>query len=207
MRRRETATFTGCSPTRLKFLERRRAIRQSRLDDKWEREHTYICRVMVNGRRGLQECGYWQRFLREAEGYRVECRKCKMVSVCHEKANLKWEWLPKAQYDEIYLPPEVTIKVEDVYRELHLEKRVKDKSGIVETVPEIKILVSHAPWCGSPDVSIAGLTAKIGGPGRVRWRDAKGVIRHNCVSSEAGRRHAAISNKVQGHTGAGPDGR
>lgn len=206
--RRQTRTFEAVSPTRLRFQAKRRAVRKAKADAKWEREHTYICRVTVNGRNGKQECGYWQRFMHEAEGYSVKCRKCKTVSVCHEKANTKFEWLPLSTYEEIYLPDEVTITVEDVYQELNLEKRVKDKkSGSMIRVPEKKILVSHAPWCGSPDVPIAGLTAKVGGPGRVRWRDAKGRIRHNCVSSEAGRRHADISNKVQGHTGEAPHGR
>jgi len=141
------------------------------------------------------------------EGTKAHCRRCGTTSIYYEKGYneggaMGAHWLTASEYSEIYIPPEATVKVEDVYKELHLERRVKDKkTGTVSTVPEVQVLINHAPWCGSPDVPIAGLTAKIGGPGRIRWRDRKGVIRHNCVSSAAGRKHAEFSNAVQGHTG------
>ena len=149
----------------------------------------------------MARCQFEVRFNRQEEGARAMCSFCDTVHVYSNAGTGKSRWLTMAEYQEVYIPEESLLRVEDVYREIDTEKKVHDKQGVVRLVPEKIIVADHAPWCGSPDVPIAGLTAKVGGPGRVRWRDSKGVIRHNCVSSEAARKHAEYSNAVQGHTG------
>ncbi|MCH8877796.1 MAG: hypothetical protein IIA89_13400 [Chloroflexi bacterium] len=139
----------------------------------------------------MADCLFEVRFTTQAEGARATCSFCKETHVYSNAGTGKSRWLTQAEYAEVYIPDESLLRVEDVYREIDVEKRVKDKSGLVEMVPEKIIVADHAPWCGSPDVPIAGLTAKVGGPGQVRWTDSRGRFRHMCQSSEAARRIVA----------------
>ena len=136
----------------------------------------------------MAECLFEVRFNKQGEGARATCSFCKTVHVYSSAGTGRNRWLTMAEYQEVYIPEESILRVEDVYREIHTEKGVKDKSGIVEMVPEKIIIIGHAPFCSSPDTPIAGLMATVGGPGQVRWTDSGGRFRHMCQSSKAAQR-------------------
>ncbi|MCH8875592.1 MAG: hypothetical protein IIA89_02065 [Chloroflexi bacterium] len=148
----------------------------------------------------MARCKFEVRFRQEVEGARAKCSFCDTTHVYSSAGTGRLRWLTMAEYEEVYIPDESLLRVEDVYREINVERKVHDKQGVVKLVPEQIVIADHAPWCGSPDVPIAGLTAKVGGPGRIRWRDSKGVIRHNCVSSAAARKHGVISGEARANT-------
>ena len=96
--------------------------------------------------------------------------------------------MTQSEFSEVYIPEESLLRVEDVYREIDTEKKVQDKQGVVQLVPEKIIVADHAPWCKHPDAAIGGLAASMDSPGIVRWRDSHSRVKHICQSTEAARR-------------------
>jgi len=187
-RRTMTTPYERGSPTRLRFLAKKREARKARKDDAWFKAHSFWCKGRRSRHGVMAACQFEVVFREQVEGSKATCRLCKTTHFYSNAGTGRNRWLTMAEYQEVYIPDESLLRVEDVYREIDTEKRVKDKTGIVEMVPEKIIIIDHAPFCSKPDVQIAGLMATVGGPGQVRWTDSGGRFRHMCQSSDAAQR-------------------
>lgn len=182
------------SKQREKFYAAKAAKRKRRADDAYHAAHTFEC-TGLRRRHGKenQQCGWPVTFRRldgdnPAENERAFCRRCRTAFIYYVGSVdgvFKQTWLTVEEHGELYIPDESKTTLESVYREIDAEKNVKDKQGYMQQVQETIVIADHAPWCKSKDVPIIGLRAKMGAPGRVRWTDSGGRVRHLCQSSKA----------------------
>ena len=172
------------SKTRQKFLDAKKAKKVQRAREAYLEEHTFFCKGKRRRRGRLQDCMFEVRFREAAESARAHCSFCGTAHIFSNAGTGRSRWLTLAEYQEVFIPDESVLKVEDVQRTMELRKNVK-RDGYMQQVPEKRVLISHAPWCQTPDVILVGLTAKVEGPGRIVWRNDKGHFAHNCLSSQA----------------------
>lgn len=187
MRRRQMTTEMVHSPTRTRFLAKKRQKRETRARDAWLEAHTFYCTGQRRRRGQMRACLFEVRFNHQVEGAKATCSFCHTAHVYSSAGTERSRWMTQSEYAEVHIPEESLLRIEDVYVEVEAEKKVPPGSPIVK---EKIIVADHAPWCHKPDVILAGLSAKMGAPGRVRWTDRGGRVRHLCQSSEAARRLA-----------------
>lgn len=183
------------SYTRKRFLERKKAARDQRLKAEYDAVHTFWCKGLRR-RRGIenQPCKHEVFFKEEIDKAVASCRFCKQIHIFSElnRPGMYKGWYTKEQYDELYIPDESLLVVEDVQKELTREKRTPVGTPVMT---EKIILVDHAPWCTNKDVPLIGLTAQVGGSGRVMWRDSQGHFPHTCLSSMAASRMGKLGGR------------
>ncbi len=157
------------SKTRQRFIEVKKAKRQQRADDAYERAHSFWCQGRIEGRDGLKPCKWQVMFRHEAEGAKATCRRCGTLHIFDQPMTATGfgpaRWMTEAEYRESVPEPESiqVIEVED-------DKVVR--------------LTGHAAWCNNRDKDLFGATGTWSGRGKIIWRMG-GRFWHTCLSSQA----------------------
>ena len=174
------------SPTRARFQEKRRAVREAKARDLWISEHSFDCmgERMRQGR--LKRCRFEVRFSKLANGLDAKCNLCGQL---HRHYGGKWF---KAGQD-YELGAYDLQKVEAKDREGQYEYDPPHKP--TDNMPEYAAweTPAHEPDCGYKEVDLLGLTRRrqktMAGPGVVKigvaMVDRHNVVRHWCRQKKA----------------------
>lgn len=168
----EVQVYPMVSPTRKRFLERKKAKRRQRAEDAYIAAHTFECKN-TRRRHGKenQPCGWPVRFSKQGNGAHATCRRCRQMYRC-------WggKWFKVEDYE---------IGVHDLQkaeRKAHEGDYGHHPQNAPWETP------AHEPEGGYKDVDLLGLhrmSRKItGGPGVIKigvgMVDRLGKVRHWC---------------------------